>query len=69
MGKLVGVVASILVGLALATGVTYAVSNASAPDKGLNLEEAPNPNNMSNSGGGSGGARGGDGNVDYGSTR
>ncbi len=65
MGKLVGVVASILVGLALASGVTFAVSNASAPDKGLNLDEAPNPNNMSNRGSG---ARSADGNVDYGST-
>lgn len=66
MGKLVGVIASVLVGLALATGVTFAVSNASAPDKGVNLDEAPDPNNMSNSG--STDTRGGDGNVSYGST-
>jgi hypothetical protein len=66
VGKLVGVIASVLVGLALASGVTFAVSNASAPDKGVNLDEAPNPNNMSNTG--SGGSRGGDGNVSYGST-
>jgi hypothetical protein len=66
VGKLVGVIASVLVGLALATGVTFAVSNASAPDKGVNLDDAPNPNNMSNTGGG--GSRGGDGDVNYGST-
>jgi hypothetical protein len=65
VGKLVGVVVSVLVGLALATGVTFAVSNASAPDKGVNLKDAPAANNMSGSGSGSG--SGGD-SVNYGST-
>jgi hypothetical protein len=63
VGKLVGVVASVLVGLALATGVTFAVSNASAPDKGVNLKDAPAANNMSGSGSGTSGDS-----VNYGST-
>lgn len=61
MGKLIGVIAAVLVGLGLATGVTFAVTNASAPDKGVNLEEAPSPNNMSTNGTG-------EGNVRYGGT-
>lgn len=61
VGKLIGVIASVLVGLALATGITFAVTNSSAPDKGVNLENAPNPNNMSNTGTGEGAVR-------YGST-
>lgn len=61
MGKLVGVVASVLVGLALATGVTLAVSSASAPDKGINLDEPAAPNNAVNSGGSGGNS------VNYGS--
>lgn len=51
MGKLVGVIASVLVGVALATGVNFAVSTASAPDKDVNLENPASPNNMSGSGG------------------
>jgi hypothetical protein len=45
VGKLVGAIASVLVGLALATGVAVAVSSASAPDKGVNLEDPAAPNN------------------------
>ncbi|HWM06637.1 MAG TPA: hypothetical protein VNP92_30220 [Actinophytocola sp.] len=45
MGKLVGAIAAVLVGLALATGVAVAVSSASAPDKGVNLEDPAVPNN------------------------
>lgn len=59
MGKLVGAIASVLVGLALATGVAVAVSSASAPDKGVNLDEPATPNNF-------GGSRSGD-SVNYGS--
>lgn len=59
MGKLIGVIAAVLVGAAAATGVTFAVSNASAPDKSVNLENPASPNNMS---GGSSGS------VNYGST-
>jgi hypothetical protein len=44
VGKLVGAIASVLVGLALATGVAVAVSSASAPDKGVNLEDPAAPN-------------------------
>lgn len=58
MGKLVGSIASVLVGLALATGVAVAVSSASAPDKGVNLDEPATPNNF-------GGAR--NNSVNYGS--
>ncbi|TDV41761.1 hypothetical protein [Actinophytocola oryzae] len=46
MGKLIGVVATVLVAVAAATGVTFAVSNASAPDKSVNLENPASPNNM-----------------------
>jgi hypothetical protein len=40
---IVGVVAAILSGLALATGVTVAVSVTSAPDRGINFEEVQSP--------------------------
>lgn len=50
MAKLVGVIASILVGLALATGVTVAVAKTSAPDKGVDLESPALANNMSSDG-------------------
>ncbi|GAB3461869.1 hypothetical protein GCM10027436_71150 [Actinophytocola sediminis] len=46
MGKMVGAIAAVLVGLALATGVAVAVSSASAPDKGVNLNEPGTPNNF-----------------------
>lgn len=58
MGKLVGVIATVLVAIAAATGVNFAVSNASAPDKDVNLENPAAPNGMS-------GQRGA---VSYGST-
>lgn len=45
MGKLVGAITSVVVGLALATGVAVAVSSAAAPDKGINLEDPAVPNN------------------------
>lgn len=51
MGKVVGVIASVLVGLALATGVTVAVANTAAPDKDVNLEEPATPNGVSENGG------------------
>ncbi|HEX2132644.1 MAG TPA: hypothetical protein VHH15_13900 [Actinophytocola sp.] len=50
-----------LVGLALATGVAVAVSSASAPDKGVNLDDPASPNNFG------GGLRGSNA-VNYGST-
>jgi hypothetical protein len=53
VGKLIGVIATILVAIGAATGVTVAVSNASAPDKSVNLENPDEPNNMSSSGGAS----------------
>jgi hypothetical protein len=59
VGKLIGVIATVLVGVAAATGVTFAVSNASSPDKSVNLENPASPNNMSSSGSGT---------VQYGST-
>ena len=45
MRVLIGVVASVLIGLALATGVTVAVSLSSAPDKNVNLDvkQSPDP--------------------------
>lgn len=46
MGKLVGAIAAVLVGLALATGVAVAVASASAPDKGVNLDDPASPNNF-----------------------
>jgi hypothetical protein len=45
VGKLVGAIASVLVGMALATGVAVAVSSASAPDKSVNLQDPAAPNN------------------------
>jgi hypothetical protein len=60
VGKLVGAIASVLVGLALATGVAVAVSSASAPDKSVNLEDPAAPN-------GSAGTLSGDA-VNYGSS-
>ncbi len=47
MAKLVGVIASVLVGLALATGVTVAVAKTSAPDKSVDLQDPALANNMS----------------------
>ncbi len=58
MGKLVGVIASVLVGVVLATGVNFAVTTTSAPDKDVNLENPAVPNNMGT----------GRGAVNYGST-
>jgi hypothetical protein len=59
VGKLIGVIATVVVAVAAATGVTFAVSNASAPDKSVNLDNPASPNNMQGSGSG---------NVSYGST-
>jgi len=58
VGKLVGAIASVLVGLALATGVAVAVSSASAPDKNVDLNDPATPNNFG----------GGRNMVNYGST-
>lgn len=59
MGKLIGVIATVVVAVAAATGVTFAVSNASAPDKSVNLDNPASPNNMQGEGSG---------NVSYGTT-
>jgi hypothetical protein len=59
VGKLIGVIAAVLIGAAAATGVTFAVSNASSPDKSVNLDNPDSPNNMRG---------GGAGTVEYGST-
>jgi hypothetical protein len=59
VGKLIGVIATVLVAVAAATGVTFAVNNAAAPDKTVNLENPASPNNMRSSGSGA---------VNYGST-
>lgn len=50
MGKTIitGIVA-VVVGLGLATGVTYGVVAASSPDRGVNFDEAGNPNNSNSS--------------------
>jgi hypothetical protein len=53
VGKLIGVIATILVAIGAATGVTVAVETASSPDKSVNLENPAEPNNMSSSGGSS----------------
>ncbi|WP_154814451.1 hypothetical protein [Actinophytocola xinjiangensis] len=55
---MVGAIASVLVGLALATGVAVAVSSASAPDKNIDLNDPATPNNFG----------GGNNTVNYGST-
>lgn len=52
MGKWIGVIATLVVAVAAATGVTVAVSNASAPDKSVDLDNPASPNNMSGSGAG-----------------
>lgn len=46
MGKLVGAIASVLVGLALGVGVAVAVTSATSPDKGVNLNDPATPNNF-----------------------
>lgn len=51
MAKVVGVIASVLVGLVLASGVTWAISDAAAPDKDVNLENPATPNGVSVDGG------------------
>ncbi|HEV2781644.1 MAG TPA: DUF2613 family protein [Actinophytocola sp.] len=43
MRVIVGVIAAVLAGLALATGVTVAVSLSSAPDKGINFDDVQQP--------------------------
>lgn len=43
MRLIVGVVAAVLSGLALATGVAVAVSLSSAPDRGINFEDVQTP--------------------------
>jgi hypothetical protein len=50
VGKLIGVIATVLVGIAAATGVTFGISNASSPDKSVNLDNPASPNNMRGSG-------------------
>jgi hypothetical protein len=49
---LIGVIATVVVAVAAATGVTFAVSNASGPDKSVNLDDPSSPNNMQGSGSG-----------------
>ncbi len=61
VGKLIGVIATILVAIGAATGVTVAVSTASAPDKSVDLQNPDNPNNMSG-----GGSSSSSGRVNYG---
>jgi type 1 fimbria pilin len=58
VGKLIGVVATIVVAIAAATGVGFAVSNASSQDKSVNLENPDPPNGMNS----------GSGEVNYGTT-
>ena len=48
MAKIVGAIASVLVGVALATGVTMAVTSAAGPDKNVNFDQPAAPNNASN---------------------
>jgi len=52
VAKLIGAIASVLVGVALATGVAMAVTSASAPDKGVNLDGPAAPDNASYDGSG-----------------
>jgi hypothetical protein len=58
VGKVVGVIATVLVAIAAATGVNAVFANVAAPDKDVNLENPDNPNGMS----------GRSGAVQYGST-
>jgi hypothetical protein len=44
VGKLVGVIASVLIGLALAAGGAFAVTSVGAPDKDVELENPDTPN-------------------------
>ena len=46
MGKWIGVIATVLVALAAATGVGFAVTSAGSQDKNVNLENPPPPNGM-----------------------
>jgi len=44
VGKLVGVIASVLIGVALAAGGAFAVTSVGAPDKDVELENPDTPN-------------------------
>lgn len=46
MTKLIGAVAAVVVGLALATGVSFAVTSAANPDKSVDVQHAKIPDNV-----------------------
>lgn len=45
MGKVVGVVAAILVGLAAAVGASVTVTSVSSPDRKVDFQNPADPNN------------------------
>jgi hypothetical protein len=51
VGKLVGVIATVLVAIAAAAGANAVFVNVAAPDKDVNLENPENPNGTSGSSG------------------
>jgi hypothetical protein len=51
VGKLVGVIASVLIGLALAAGGAFAVTSVGAPDKDVELDNPATPNGAPRDGG------------------
>lgn len=54
MGKLVGVIATVLVAIVAATSATYAVVTTADVDSSVNLDNPAAPNNMVSDGDGSG---------------
>jgi hypothetical protein len=46
VGKLIGVIATLLVACSAAVGVGFAVTNAGSQDKDVNLENPAPPNGM-----------------------
>lgn len=45
MGKIVGVIAAAVIGLALAAGATVTLASTQSPDKNVNFENPDAPNN------------------------
>jgi hypothetical protein len=46
VGKLIGVIATLVVALSAAAGVGFTMTNASSQDKGVNLDHPDPPNGM-----------------------
>jgi hypothetical protein len=43
VGEIVGAIAAILAGIALASGVAFTLTEVSAPDRGINFQQVGDP--------------------------